>query len=93
LPEQVVQEYAQRVHPESVRPSQFFVDLLRIKALCLLHFQLVNCIRRNIVAAHKPGLLRVPRNAFASDQRCACALIHAGNSSNARIDKTTVVFV
>jgi hypothetical protein len=60
LPEQVVQEDAHGVHAQTFRPAQLLVDLLWIESLRLPHFQLVDCIRRNVVAAHQPGLLRIP---------------------------------
>ena len=37
LPEQVMQEHPHRIHAEPLRPAQFLIDLLRIKAAGLPH--------------------------------------------------------
>ena len=60
LPYQVVQEYAHRIHPEALRPTQFPVDLRRVEALRLPHLEFVDGICRNVVAANQPGLLLIP---------------------------------
>src|SRR5580698_4493742 len=56
LPEEVVQEDPHRVHAQTLSPTQFLVDLLRIKAGGLPHFEFIDCVCRDKVAAHQPGL-------------------------------------
>ena len=64
LPEQIVQEHTHRIHAQTFRPAEFFVDLLRIERLRLPHLKLVDGIRRNVVAANEPWLLLIPRVGF-----------------------------
>ena len=72
---QVVQEDAHRVHPHVLGPTQFFVDLRGVETLRLPHFEFVDCVFRNIVAADQPSLLVIPRFSscpHSSGSVCAC---------------------
>lgn len=60
LPQQVVQEYPQRVHAESGGQYQFVFDGSGVEGFRLPHFQLVDGIGGDVVDAHEPGLVMVP---------------------------------
>jgi len=60
LPHHVVQEDADRVEPEFLGLGHLVVDGLRIEALRLPHFELVDGRGRDVVEAHGPLLLRIP---------------------------------
>ena len=64
LPDQIMKEHAHRVHPHVFGPAQLLVDLSWIEGRRLPHLQLVDCVRRNVVAADQPRLLLVPRPGF-----------------------------
>ena len=64
LPNQVMQEDAHRVHTHTLRPAQLLVDLGWIEGLCLPHLKLIDGVFGDIVAAHQPRLLAVPRLRF-----------------------------
>src|SRR5579871_4270654 len=56
LPEQIMQEDTHRVHPQTLSPTQFLIDLGGIESLSLPHFEFVDCICGNVVAADQPRL-------------------------------------
>ncbi len=60
FPEQIMQKDAHGIHPHAFGPSEFPVDLFRIERRRLPHLQLIDRVFGNVVAAHQPGLLRVP---------------------------------
>src|SRR5437763_7828432 len=60
LPQQVVEKYAHGVHAELLRPTQLQVDAPRIKSVRLPHLELIDGVVWDVVAAQRPGLLRVP---------------------------------
>ena len=61
LPEQVVQEDAHRAHSQAFRPAQFLVDLSGIEGIRLPHFELIDRVGGDEIAADQPGLLLIPR--------------------------------
>ena len=60
LPEQIVQKNAHGVHAQRFGPTQFLVDLVRIKRRVLPHFQFIDGGARDVIAPDKPRLLRIP---------------------------------
>src|SRR5579883_2043432 len=60
LPNQVVQEYAHRVHADAFRPPKLLVDTIRVEAFGLPHLDLIDGGRGDEIRSHEPGLLRVP---------------------------------
>src|ERR1700730_17195686 len=60
LPEQIVQKHPHGVHAELLRPSQLQVDPLRIEGVRLPHLQLIDGVRRNVIASQRPGLFGIP---------------------------------
>ena len=64
LPQQVMEENPHRVHPQTLRPTKLFVDLGGVETLRLPHFQLVDRVFRNVVAADQPRLPVIPSLRF-----------------------------
>ena len=64
LPQEIVKKDPHGVPPQSLRPAEFLVDLRRVEAVCLPHFQLVDRVFRNVVRPDKPALLVVPGICF-----------------------------
>src|ERR1700721_507591 len=60
LPKQIGRKHAHGIHANLLRPSQFLINFLRIKGLGLPHFELVDSICGNVIAADRPSLSRVP---------------------------------
>ncbi len=60
LPKQIMQEHAHRRHAQTLRPTQLQVDPLWVERIRLPHLQFVNGVGRQIVAADRPRLLRIP---------------------------------
>src|SRR5215469_1461447 len=60
LPDEIVQEYPHGVHTQPLRPSQLLVYFRRIKGRRLPHFQLINGVGGDEIAAHEPGLMLIP---------------------------------
>ena len=60
FPREVMQEHAHRVHADVLRPAEFAIVGGEVEGVGLPHFELVDRIRRNEVAADEPGLRGVP---------------------------------
>jgi hypothetical protein len=60
LPQKVVQKNPHRIHTQRLGPGELLFDLGRIERLLLPHLQLVHGRTGHVVAAHEPGLVRVP---------------------------------
>jgi hypothetical protein len=59
-PGQVMQKDAHRVHAQPFGPAQFFIDGLRVEGLGLPHFEFVDGVGRDVIAADQPRLFGVP---------------------------------
>ena len=60
VPEPLVQVDSQSVEAKAFRHAEFPVKNFRVESLLLPEFILVDGVRRNIIAAHRPFLLRIP---------------------------------
>ena len=60
LPKEVVEEDAHGVHAEALGPAELEVDAFGIEGVGLPHFELIDGVGGNVVAADKPGLMSVP---------------------------------
>ena len=60
LPDQVVEEDAHGVHADVLSPAELAIDLRRVEAIALPHFNLIDCVLGDVVAADEPGLGAVP---------------------------------
>src|SRR5688500_15841568 len=60
LPENVVQEHANAVEPQPLGQREFPVDGVQVERFRLPHLELVDRVRRDVVAPDEPRLLAVP---------------------------------
>ncbi len=60
-PKLVLQKHARRIHPHRLRQPELFIVQRRIERRRLKHLQLIDRVRRNVIRAHKPRLMVIPR--------------------------------
>src|ERR1700728_927326 len=85
LPEQVVKKDTHGVHADVFGPAELEVDALRVKGIGLPHFELIDGVVRQVVAADRPRLLGIPGIGlfFAP----ACGGIRVGGESHGQEEK------
>ena len=60
LPEQIMQEHSHGVHAERLRPAKLLVNFFGIECGGMPHFELIDCVGRQVIASHEPRFARVP---------------------------------
>src|SRR5438874_9504 len=73
-------------------PAQLLVYVLRIECSFLPHLQLINSVRRHIVATYDQGCCSYHVFACASDQRCASGLAKTATRKSAAIVRRLLCF-
>jgi hypothetical protein len=73
LPKQIMQKDAHGVHAHRFRPSEFGIDLSGIEGCLLPHLELIDSRLGDVIAAHEPRLLHVPRVRLLLSPACGLA--------------------